>query len=459
MRLVCLLFCRIRLGVKHFWFVHFDARALKSSGIGWKNQELNMGCQHRREAVWALSLQKDNPGKWFIPALFICFFAASGNVPILRLFAVNIATEMHIPVGVVAQLTTVNSIAEVIFAVLMAFLAVRFKHRSLLLAGIGLVAVSAVGCFFAPNIWLMLFFFGMEGAGTVMVSVTGLTLIGEKLPMREKGKAIGNMIAAGSIAGILGTFLLGFIVNFSGWRFSFIFYVMPTAIIGLALTFLALSSKPDEKPFGTGGKAYLASFKEVFLNRSAVSCLVGGLLMSVTGLAVFSMAFFNQHFKISLWTVVVLGAAIATTVVVASMVSGRLINRFGRKNLTVGGALGGSILAMGVFFMPTLLLSTVFAMAHVFLIWTAITAYQAYVLEQAPKARSTMMSMRNIFSNLGEAVGAALGGALLIFFSFDLSFSYQTVGLAFGTIGIVGSAVFFFLTKDPTRALALKPEM
>jgi Na+/melibiose symporter-like transporter len=62
-----------------------------------------------------------------------------------------------------------------------------------------------------------------------------------------------------------------------------------------------------------------------------------------------------------------------------------------------------------------------------------------------------MMSLRSIFTEMGGAIGAALGGALLVLFSYNLALSYQTVGIAFGAIGIAASAVFYFLTKDPNK--------
>ena len=397
-------------------------------------------------------VEKSSMGRWFVPALFICFFAATGDGPILRLFSASMAKDFNVQVGFVLQLSTVNNIAEVIIALLVAFLAVRFSHKSLLLVGIGLVAVSTVGNFLAPTLGLTLFFFAMEGIGSVIVGIIGLTLIGELLPLNKRGKAVGNMIAAGSASAIIGTFALGLIANVAGWRSTFILFVLPLAVVGLFLAFLILPSQSHEKPLSIGSRAYLASFKQVFLNKSAASCLLGGFLMSTTGLAIFATPYFIQKFLISPWMVIVFNAIAASVVVAASIVTGQLINRFGRKNLTVVGALVGSILAMPIFFIPNLWIGAAINMAHVWFIWTGITAFSSYVLEQAPKARGTMMSMRNIFSGLGAAMGAALGGALLVLLSFDLALSYQTVGLTLGAIGIAGSAVFYFLTKDPYSA-------
>ena len=107
---------------------------------------------------------KASAGRWFVSALIVSFIAVGLSTPILRLFAVDMAREFQVPVGIVAQFTTANSIAEVIFALVMSFLAVRFRSKALLLIGVMLVVVSALGCFFAPNFEVMLFFFALEGS-------------------------------------------------------------------------------------------------------------------------------------------------------------------------------------------------------------------------------------------------------------------------------------------------------
>jgi hypothetical protein len=57
-----------------------------------------------------------------------------------------------------------------------------------------------------------------------------------------------------------------------------------------------------------------------------------------------------------------------------------------------------------------------------------------------------MMSLSVTFGTTGGAIGAAVGGALLVLFV-----SYQAVGLALGATDIAAATIFCFLTKDPTK--------
>jgi predicted MFS family arabinose efflux permease len=67
------------------------------------------------------------------------------------------------------------------------------------------------------------------------------------------------------------------------------------------------------------------------------------------------------------------------------------------------------------------------------------------ILEQVTKYRGTIMSVDSAFTNVGFAVGSALGGLTLIWFG------YEGLGTTLGLLGIAATAVFYFFTKDPSR--------
>ena len=135
---------------------------------------------------------KRTAGRWFVPALVVASFATSISGPMLRLLTVDFAktflgTAKPASVGLVAQISTVNGAAEVVFALIMGLLAVRFRHKPLLLAGVVLVAISAVGGFFAPTLPYLQIFYAIEGIGTIMVGIMAFTMIGDTAAFRQEG--------------------------------------------------------------------------------------------------------------------------------------------------------------------------------------------------------------------------------------------------------------------------------
>jgi predicted MFS family arabinose efflux permease len=289
-------------------------------------------------------------------------------------------------------------------------------------------------------------FYAIEGIGTVMVAIMAYTLIGEFLPSQKKAKAVSYIVAVTALASLVGALVIGFITKVAGWQLNFLWFVLPVSTTGLALAFLALPSKSHEKPLAASKGTYLSSFKQILLNRSAASCLVGVILAATAGVALFAVAFYRENFMVSRDFTVGQVLTATSMYVVASLVVGRFVNKVGAKTLTVAGSLGGGILLMLFFFMPNLWVAFSVDMVHVWFAATAFTAFQCLVLDQVPKARGTMMSLITMFANIGVAIGAALGGAVLALFV-----SYQAVGLTLGATSIAAAAVIYFFSKDPTR--------
>ena len=140
-------------------------------------------------------VEKEPLGKFFVPSLIIVGFVTGLSVPMLSLLTIDIARTFFgnaepATLAAVAQIGTVNSAAEVLFALLMGILAVRFRSKPLLLLGVAFMFISAVGGYFAPTLPLLQFFYALEGGGTVIIGITSSTLIGEFVPSLRKAKVV-----------------------------------------------------------------------------------------------------------------------------------------------------------------------------------------------------------------------------------------------------------------------------
>ena len=66
-------------------------------------------------------------------------------------------------------------------------------------------------------------------------------------------------------------------------------------------------------------------------------------------------------------------------------------------------------------------------------------------IEQVPAFRGTMMSLYAATDSIGGALGAGVGGLVL------LLYNYELLGLSIGAMGIIGSVLLYFLAIDPTK--------
>jgi len=84
--------------------------------------------------------------RMFLPSLVAASFA-SGPISVLTaLLLIDIGNTFNTSVGITGQINTSYSAAAFVSAILMGALSIKFKHKSLLLAGLLLIVLSSIGC-------------------------------------------------------------------------------------------------------------------------------------------------------------------------------------------------------------------------------------------------------------------------------------------------------------------------
>lgn len=106
--------------------------------------------------VQLLTDEKQTPSRFFIPSLTVASFTMSPPMVLLALLRIDIGNTFNQPLGVVGQLETVSLTIAAITAILMGAWSIRFNHKSLLLMGLTLLTISAVGCFIAFNFSMLI---------------------------------------------------------------------------------------------------------------------------------------------------------------------------------------------------------------------------------------------------------------------------------------------------------------
>jgi predicted MFS family arabinose efflux permease len=383
----------------------------------------------------------------FLPSLVVSSFASGPITVLAALLLIDIGITFNTPVGVTGQISTAYSIAAFVFALLTGVLSVRFKHKSLLLTGVLLMTISALGCFLASDFVVMLVFYSLSGAGYAMVSPMAFTLVGEHFPLKKRANAIGWIVAGGALVYVIGAPIIALMSGFEGWRFPLLGFVLPILLISLLLTFLGLPSPTKSNQISSDTKTRL-NFKEILLNRSAVACLIGDILRSAAFVAIviYATSFYRQRFLVptDLASFILLGGALSY--VLGSLTNGVSVNRLGRKTSTVVTALLSGIFTIAYVFTLDLGLSLVLMLVASWFFGMVASSANSLTLEQVPTLRGTMMSMDTAVINIGSALGTALGGLALLYFN------YEGLGSVLGAIGIIAAVVFYLLAKDPTKS-------
>ncbi len=318
----------------------------------------------------------------------------------LDLFIVNVALPQiakSLGASSLSSLSWVMNSYAIVYASLLVYfgrLADRFSRDRAFLIGVAVFTASSAACAASTSVGMLVAFRIVQAAGAALLTPTSLSLVLATSPVERRGGAVRTWTAVGGASAALGPVIGGVLVALD-WRWVFLVNV-PVGIIALVAGLIYLprvrgegGAHPDLSGalLATGGIATLTFAlveSSVWSARSTALMLCVALLTlalfvrhtllssrplvspslftsrafvgsSVVAL-LFSLAFAAMLLSLSLWEQDVwrwsalrsgLASAPGPLMVpfLASLITGRLINRFG-PGLVM--ALGGSAFATGV---------------------------------------------------------------------------------------------------------------
>jgi DHA1 family inner membrane transport protein len=392
------------------------------------------------------STSTEKRGKLVLLSLVISRYATITPTLIIGLLLVDIAATFECPVGVAGQLQTTSSLAGLAGALLLAAISVKYRSSSLLLIGIALLAISALGSYIAPSFPIMLLLYSLSGLGNAVISPMTSTLVGERFPLEGRSHAMSWLVAGMSLANVVGAPLIGTISSLLGWRMVFLLYAFPLFLSTLLLAYIALPN--SERHQTTTPVGYLEGFRGVFSSHSAIACLFGYAFATASyqSILLYGASFFRQRFYLSTGFVSIITLTGALFFTVGGLASGRLVNRFGRKTVTVLSTLAAGIPILSFTNLPDPWISMGVMFLGRFFTGVLVTSANLLALEQVPKFRGTMMSISQAASMLGSTIGATVGGWALLVSGYDL------IGVTLGAMMLLAAIVFQILSKDPIRS-------
>ena len=108
----------------------------------------------------------------------------------------------------------------------------RFGRRRVFLFGVAWFALASLLCGLAPNLVVLVLARGLQGVGGALLTPGSLAILQASFRPADRARAIGAWTGLGGIAGALGPFAGGYLVETVGWRWVF-FLNLPLAVVVL----------------------------------------------------------------------------------------------------------------------------------------------------------------------------------------------------------------------------------
>ncbi len=348
-------------------------------------------------------------------------------IPYLTLYMIIDLGISEILTGVVLMTYTIAAMPAMIIG---GMLADRIGRRPVLLASLGLMAITFLMYFFAYNFTTIVILAFVDSFVGSMYMPAANAMVADMIPSKDRPKAFSMMRIAWNTGIVLGPVLGAVIVASSSIRVLFVF---GSAILGSAfvLNFILIrETKPaDAKPEDMSFRKVLAVGKDrPFL-----------LLCALTGILWFTFAqwmsvlpvYATRDLGLELYEYGLLFTVSSLLVVVTQLSVTGYIVRFRRSSVMMTGhltvALGFALIYLAFDFWSLLACIVVITVGEI--IYMSILS--AVIADMAPcDKRGSYMGFSGFMQTLGNGIGFLLGMTLLAYMP-----EASLIWLVFGAIG------------------------
>ncbi|MEX2195878.1 MAG: MFS transporter [Thermoleophilaceae bacterium] len=378
--------------------------------------------------------------------LVLATTATQASIVVLVPILAEIGRDLGASVSATGQARTILAATAVMASLAIGPLIDRLGVRPLIIWGGALALAGAAATAAAPSLAFFYAAHVLTGLGVACLLSAGFAGVAAWFDDRDGPWAVGYVVAAQSVAWLVGNPIVGLLSELGSWRLG---YLVPGAfaLLALAAGLAAPRTRPVRAPDARSGLA------AVLRDPSARAWTLAELVAysAWTAELTYAGAFYVQSYGVSEAGVGLLLAVGSLAFMFATLRTARLAERFDRRRLIVVSAL-----VMGLMLVPILNLTpSVWFTLGLFFVMAMFagvrsTGASALGLSQLPDQAGSMMAARTASAQLGYMAGAGAGGLVLALGGFG------ALGFAL-CAGMVASAALIARVSDPRAAQVLAP--
>ncbi len=217
----------------------------------------------------------------------------------------HIGSDFHATVSGLQWVLTGYLLALASLILLGGALGDRFGRRRVFVIGTVWFAAASLLCGAAPNIEVLVFARVLQGVGAALLTPGSLAILQASFHEDDRAAAVGAWSGLGGVAGAIGPFVGGWLVDGPGWRWAFLINV-PVAALVIACTRAAVPETRD--PHAAKGLDLVGAALAVLSLGAATWALteagprgwtdiavIGGGVIAVIGIAAFVWRMRHAH--------------------------------------------------------------------------------------------------------------------------------------------------------------------
>ena len=286
----------------------------------------------------------------------------------------------------------------------------RYGRRSLMLVGLGMLAMGAALIAGWPTYRVAIVAFVLFGLSKTAYAPAMQAYLGDAVPYHRRGRVLGITELSWSAAWLLGVPAAGFLIERAGWQAPFVALTL-LALVGLLFTWRLPPDQPQRAsptaPRWAGPFVPLTA--GLRHNRSAWLGMAVGLLFmfAIENVFVVYGAWMEGTFSLSVGALGLASSVIGIAEAMGEGASAGLVDRLGKKTAVLGGLL---LNAGAYLLLPLLSGNLMSALVGLFVLFIAfefsIVSSFPLISELAPGARGTLMTLNVAALSVGRMAGS-----------------------------------------------------
>jgi len=365
-------------------------------------------------------------GIWVLAVVAFLVAVGFGVVyPVLPIFARTFGVSNFL----VAMVVSAFALLRLLFAPAAGHLLTRLAERSLLVAGVWIVAASSAMAGLARTYGELLAWRGIGGIGSAMFSISAMGLLLALAPPQRRGRASGLFSGGFLLGGMAGPAVGGLLTGVS-LAAPFFFYAGTLAAAGLVALIalprgnVARRNAPEQEPVGFVAALGDPRYRAAVVSAFAHGWQSNGVRSLLVPLVIVEVLAYEPR-----WTGIAFGIAAAAQAA-ALPGSGWATDRLGRRPMLVGGSVITAVVGALFALAGSYVLLTVLLCLYGVGVSMASTASQAAVGDALGRRGGTAIAGYQMSGDVGTIIGPLAAGLLADHVSMPAAFWIGAVLLA-----------------------------